>query len=220
MRYFLTILLLVIITGIAIAGFRGSKFSKPPLEIFPDMDRQPRLKPQSEFSYWDDRRADRLPVAGTVTRGNDLDVKSVFEEDYKSDRFRNPSFYTAKDESGEFLAKIPVPVTMEFIKKGREKYNIFCAVCHGESGNGNGVTTNYGVAGSMNYHVDNVRNMADGEIYNIIENGIRQMKGYGDKLEPEERWAVVAYVRALQKSQTAGLEDVPQAQRAKLESEL
>ena len=220
MRYFLTILLLVIITVLAIAGFRGSYSSKPPLEIFPDMDRQPRLKPQSEFSFWEDGRADREPVAGTVVRGNDLDVKAVFEEDYESDRYRNPELYTAKDEKGDFIPTIPYPVTLEFVKKGQEKYTIYCAVCHGDSGNGNGVTTNYGVAGSMNYHDDRVRQMPDGEIYHIIVNGVRQMKGYGDKLNAEERWAVVAYVRALQKSQTAGLQDVPQAQRAKLESEL
>ena len=217
MRYFIASLILLVVSVISIAGFRGSTALKPPIEIFPDMDRQYKLKPQTEFGFYKDGRSDRLPVVGAVARG-DVWNEKLFSSDYENQRFAEPELYLGKDQSGNYLDKIPVEVTADLMALGQQKYAIFCAVCHGAAGDGKGITSKYGVVGNMNYHNDLIRNQPDGEIYNTIVNGKGQMYPYNDKLTMEERWAVVAYVRALQYSQMATMKDVPQAHQSILEA--
>ena len=217
MRYFIASLILLVVSVISIAGFRGSTALKPPIEVFPDMDRQYKLKPQTEFGFYKDRRSDRLPVVGAVVRG-DVWNEQLFSADYENERFAEPELYLGKDQSGNYLDKVPLEVTADLMVLGQQKYAIFCAVCHGAAGDGKGITSKYGVVGNMNYHNDLIRNQPDGEIYNTIVNGKGQMYPYNDKLTMEERWAVVAYVRALQYSQMATMEDVPQAHKSILEA--
>lgn len=115
---------------------------------------------------------------------------------------------------------MPLPVTPELLERGRKVFTIDCAVCHGATGQGNGITSKYGLLGIANYHQDKYRQMADGQIFNTITHGFNTMMAYGDKVTVKDRWAIIAYMRALQKSQNARLEDVPPDQRAVLEAQL
>lgn len=193
MRYFYIVFFFLIVATISILGPRGSKSTKPPLEVFPDMDRQPRMKPQAESGFFLDGRADRPRVPGAVAKG------SFIEDTYLSNGRRGR----------EFGRGIPVPVTYDLMELGREKYTIFCAVCHGETGDGNGITKSYKMTATPTYHDDRLRDMPEGEIYHTIVWGKNNMGPYGSKLRVEERWAVVAYLRALQRSQNASIDDVP-----------
>jgi len=109
-------------------------------------------------------------------------------------------------------------VTAELLQRGQERYTIFCGVCHGASGAGNGVAGQYGLVAIASLHQDRLREMADGEIYNTITHGKNTMLGYGASIPLDDRWAIVAYVRALQLSQNATLNDVPSDERSKLET--
>lgn len=109
-----------------------------------------------------------------------------------------------------------MPVTSELIELGAAKYQIYCTPCHGGTGDGNGVTKFRGMVVTPTYHDDRLRDMPEGEIFNTVSNGIRLMGGYADKLSTEERWAVIAYMRVLQRAQNASVEDVPQANRKDL----
>jgi len=105
------------------------------------------------------------------------------------------------------------------MQRGKERYTIYCAVCHGASGGGNGIAGQYGLVAIASYHQDRLRTMADGEIFNTITHGKNTMLGYGANIPVDDRWAIVAYVRALQIAQTATIADVPADERAKLEAQ-
>ena len=112
-----------------------------------------------------------------------------------------------------------VPVTMELLKHGQKEFQINCAVCHGATGQGNGITSKYGLLSIANYHQDKYRQMADGQMFNTITNGYNTMMAYGDKVTVKDRWAIISYIRALQRSQYAKISDVPKDQRKALESQ-
>ncbi|MBV8377493.1 MAG: cytochrome c [Verrucomicrobia bacterium] len=114
---------------------------------------------------------------------------------------------------------LPLPVTAQLLRRGQKEFTINCAVCHGATGQGNGITSKYGLLGIANYHQDKYRQMADGQIFNTITHGYNTMMAYGDKVTVKDRWAIIAYIRALQRSQYARVEDVPEDQRAALENE-
>jgi len=216
MRYFLGIFVFICVAIVAILGFRGTKFTKPPLYIFPDMDWQQKYKPQGENHFFNDERDDRPVVAGTIPRGYSWEMKKVFSKDYEYALALNPSLYTGKDEKGDWIKEFPVEVNHDLMALGQKKFTCFCMVCHGASGDGNGITREYGMIATASYHVDRLREMAIGEIFNTVTDGKGQMNSYADKLSPYERWAVIAYVRALQRAQHASIENVPQAHRAAL----
>jgi cytochrome c len=168
--------------------------------MFPDMDRQSKYKPQATSAFFADGRTDRQPVTGAVARGF-----------LRDDEF----LHFGKD--GEAFAKgFPMPVTKEFIEHGKTKYNIYCTACHGGVGDGNGVTKFRGMVITPSYHDDRLRDMPEGEIFNTLTNGKGLMGYYKDKLTVEERWAVIAYVRVLQRAHNASAADVPQANRKDL----
>lgn len=215
MRIFLIIFVFVIAAVVSILGFRGTLSEKPPLEVFPDMDRQARYKPQAENSFFADRRNDRPVPVNTVARGNYLNYEQVFSKDFDDTDLGRTTFLQGKNPDGNWVQKLPVDVDYSLMEMGREKYEIFCTACHGAAGDGNGVTKPYGIL-ATSYHDDRLRNEADGYIFDVITNGKGLMYGLKDRLTPEERWAVVLYVRALQRSQNASAEDVPAGERAEL----
>lgn len=215
MRIFLIIFVFVIAAVVSILGFRGTLSEKPPLEVFPDMDRQARYKPQAENSFFADRRNDRPVPVNTVARGNYLNYEQVFSKDFDDTDLGRTTFLQGKNPDGNWVQKLPVDVDYSLMEMGREKYEIFCTACHGAAGDGNGVTKPYGIL-ATSYHDDRLRNEADGYIFDVITNGKGLMYGLKDRLAPEERWAVVLYVRALQRSQNASAEDVPAGERAEL----
>ncbi len=215
MRIFLAIYVFVIVAVVSVLGFRGATSTKPPLEIFPDMDRQARYKPQAENGFFEDGRNDRPVPAGTVARGNFFNQNEVFSADFEDAHLGDSVYNTGKNADGSFVKKIPVEATNELMKKGQERFNIFCAACHGAAGDGNGVTKPYGVL-AANYHDDRLRNAEDGYLFDVITNGKGLMFGLKDRLTPEERWAVILYVRALQLSQNAPAADLTEAKRTEL----
>jgi len=223
MRYFIPIFLIIIGTVVSIMGFRGDLSKNTPIEVFPDMDRQAKYKPQTVNEFYSDRRADRLPVEGTVLRGNGLALGNVFsaEPDFATIEFR-----TGKTASGDWVAQIPeeAGLDMSLMRLGKERYDIHCAVCHGEYGNGRGQTAQFdlnpkNLSDPSKPYLEQGDAWADGRLFNAISMGSgvsppkplsddnpqlqtamasQIMLGLKDKLSPRERWAIVLYVRALQ----------------------
>ena len=223
LRYFFIGLGLFLVGLLAVAGFRGQKSTKPPIEIFPDMDHQPKVKAQAPSEFFTDGRGNRQPVPGTVPLGYEAPVskENPFPDEgkYRMVRYSSGTDYLNTGRFGnQWGTGIPMPVTAELMQRGQERYTIFCGVCHGASGGGNGVAGQYGLVAIASFHQDRLRDMADGEIYNTITHGKNTMLGYGSKIPVEDRWAIVAYVRALQAAQTATIADVPPEERIKLET--
>ncbi len=207
MRHVYLVTFFVCVLLVSILGFRGSKFTAPPLDVFPEwafpsMEHQPKFRPQSESVFFADGRSDRTPPAHTVARG------MLRLDDH---------LYAGKDSAGAFTAGMPASLTVDrsFLVRGQERYQIYCAPCHSATGDGNGITKRYGMGATPTYHDARLRTMPDGEIYNTITAGKNTMLPYADKLTPEERWAVVAYVRALQRAQQGTAADVTDANAKK-----
>lgn len=215
MRAFFVLFILLIISVLSILGFRGSKSTEPPIVVFPDMDSQSKYLAQGENAFFADKRVQRPVVPGTVVRGYDWEREAVFSADYQKTVY--PEKTTGKTQAGEWVSGFPVEVTYDLLTTGREKYTLFCAVCHGASGDGNGITKTYGMVATPSYHNQRLRDMAEGELFNTITQGKGQMLPYRDKLNPHERWAVIAYLRALQRTQNATLDEVPLEHRTKLD---
>jgi mono/diheme cytochrome c family protein len=227
-RYFLLLLALVTILVISIAGLRDYPFlnhktKRPPIEIFPDMVRQPKVKAQAPSDFYADGRGARSHVAGTVPVG--YSQPSVPKEDtatmgspYDVVVFAGKEDYANTGKIGTNWGNgLPFNSTLATLERGRERYQIQCAVCHGATGTGNGIATKYGLVGVANLQQQRLRDMTDGEIYNTIVNGKNTMLGYGSTIQVPDRWAIVAYIRALQRSQNGSLNDVPAADRATLQ---
>lgn len=203
MRHVYLATLFVCVLLVSILGFRGAKFTSPPIDLFPEwafpsMENQPKLRPQSESKFFADGRSDRTPVARTVARG------MLREDDH---------LYLGKLADGAFAPGMParLAVDLKFIERGQDRYQIYCTPCHGALGDGNGMTKRYGMGATPTYHDPRLRTMPDGEIYHTITAGKNTMLSYADKLTPEDRWAVVAYVRALQRAQQGTAADVTDA---------
>lgn len=209
MKYFFLSYLLVAVTVVAFAGFRGHKFEKPPIEIFPDMDDQAKVKYQRSSQFFADGHAMRRPVEGTVPMGFDVPAKPASEGYSKPVdlEFTHGTgyYYTGKfgDYYGDGMPK-EIEVTTEFIQRGRERYNINCAVCHGEAGNGKGVFTKYSTVIPADLTMmgfgdpQNPTHRPDGKLYDVITHGWNQMGSYGANISVADRWAIVAYIRTLE----------------------
>jgi mono/diheme cytochrome c family protein len=187
-------------------GFRGDLTKNTPLEVFPDMDRQAKFKAQTYNSRFVDGSADRLPVENTAFRGSSLDIVNVFSVEPK---FDSDEFKTGKTADGTWLAKVPSEVGYDLatLREGKEKYDIHCSVCHGDYGNGAGVTAKFGLnprnlsdPSNSGTYLESAAPWTDGQLYNAISNGSASgiMLGLKDRLSPKERWSIVLYLRALQ----------------------
>ena len=195
MRYFLLLLALAVVTVMGVFGKRGDHFKKPPLEIFPDMDRQAKLRPQTPNLTFANGRSSQEPVANTVARG---------------DRYESNAVNTGLEPgTTNFVANIPVPVTEQFMARGHQRYDIYCVPCHGPLGDGKGVVQKFGYASVKSLHDKLVVAQPDGEIFNTITHGKATMWPYSSQISIEDRWAIVAYVRALQRGHLGLLDEVP-----------
>lgn len=227
LKYFFAFFAFAVVAVLAIAGFRGQKSTKPPIEIFPDMDHQPKVKAQVPSQFFADGRGNREPVPGTVPLGYSMPQHKPANDSvgeatgpYKQIYFSSsPMYFDTGKFDDQWGTGIPFEVTPELMARGQERYAISCKVCHGATGAGNGIAGKYGLVGIANLHQQRIRDMADGEIFNTITHGKNTMMGYGDRIQVQDRWAIVAYIRALQKSQGgATINEVPPAERAKLET--
>ena len=220
LRGFLLISLLITIAAVAVLGFRGEKTTNEPWEIFPDMVRQMKVRAQSPLNFFADGRGPRMPVNGTVPIGYEM-PKAQPPGAPESQRAVGFSVGTDYFDTGKMGTNwgtgIPVPVTPQLLQRGRERFNITCAMCHGPTAAGNGITKQYGLNTVVTLQDDRIRKMADGEIFNTITNGKNTMMAYGPNIMIADRWAIIAYLRALQRSQNAAIVDVPPEHRADLE---
>ena len=226
-RYFILLLAMVTRLVVSIAGLRGCKTKRPPIEIFPDMVRQAKVKAQAPSDFYADGRGARDPVHGTVpvgyappvaTADSKVAAEATMGSPYEVVLFAGKEDYANTGKNGAGWGNgLPFTATLATLERGRERYQIQCAVCHGATGAGNGIATKYGLVGVANLHQQRLREMTDGEIYNTVANGKNTMLGYGASIQVPDRWAIVAYIRALQRSQNATIADVPAAERAALQ---
>lgn len=219
MRYFFLTFFAVALAIVLIAGPQGRRNENRPFEFFPDMDHQPKVKAQHPSAFFADGVGARVAVSGTVPLGFDHPVKrdGVFKP--AANGFSGgPDYYNSGKMGDRWGDGMPdeVAVDRAFLLRGKERYEINCAVCHGVSGHGNGVTSKYGWNGIANYHDQRLVEMADGEIYHTVTNGKNTMLGYGGNITVSDRWAIVAYVRVLQRAQLGKVGDLTPEEQAKL----
>jgi mono/diheme cytochrome c family protein len=205
MRYFLLVFGVIVIAVMVIAGKRGDMSRQPPIELFADMDRQPKLRPQAANTFFKDGLSSQPPIPGTIARG------SAYQD--------SPENTGKIPGTTNWVQTMPVPITAQLLKRGQERYNINCAPCHGGQGDGTGITTKFGMTVIANLHDGATRKIpqqTDGEIFNTISYGKGLMGAYAANVTIPDRWAIVAYVRALQRSHLATIDDVPADRRSEL----
>ena len=201
-------LALLLLAAGAASGCRGMKSGKPPIHPNLNMDFVQRLEAQEPNAFFADDASQREPVAGTVRRGQ-LQTTA------------NAPFFYGRTADGSLVQTIPIEVTGDLLARGQERFGIYCTPCHGIAGDGRGIVAvgnggqGYGFA-VPSYHTEGLRARPDGYIYDVILNGVNTMPSYGYEMPPSDRWAVVAYIRALQLSQDAPAEDVPAVERERL----
>lgn len=161
-----------------------------------DMQNQPYKRPLAESDFFADKRSARPLVEGTVARGHE-----------RADTY----FYTGKigSEDGNYM---PFPVTAEMMQRGQQRFNIYCSPCHGETGNGDGMIVQRGLKRPPSYHTERLRKAPIGYFFDVMTNGFGVMLDYSQQISPQDRWAIAAYIRALQLSQGATRGDVPAGQ--------
>ncbi|HEY1663093.1 MAG TPA: cytochrome c [Verrucomicrobiae bacterium] len=216
MRYLISVILVVIVLSVAlfaIVGVRGRISRKPPIEIFADMNRQPRLRPQKPDEFFANGVSSQLPPAGTIARNDPIQTTegSVYY-------FEDSPVNTGKIVgTTNFIENNPLPVSSAMLAHGRERFDIYCSPCHGRLGDGNGITKSIGdMPAVANLHDARIVGLTDGEIFNTITHGKNTMGAYGPIIPTEDRWAIVAYVRALQLSWLGNINDLSGEQQAAL----
>jgi len=160
-----------------------------------DMANQPYNRPLSPSDFFADGRSERPPIENTVAHG----------------AIGNDVYNVAKD-----YAAYPLPVNEKLLQRGQDRYKIFCAPCHGLQGDGNGMATVRGMKRPPSYHIDRLRQAPNGYFYDVMSNGFGAMYSYSERIPPSDRWAIIAYVRALQLSRNAKAGDLPESLRQKL----
>jgi mono/diheme cytochrome c family protein len=166
-----------------------------------DMQDQPKYRPQRPSDFFADGRSERQPVEGSIARG-------ALNED--------TAFYEGKDAAGKDIEAFPIAVDKPVILRGQQRYDIYCAPCHGRIGNGLGMIVRRGFKQPPSYHIDRLRDAPVGHYYDVISNGYGAMLNYASQVQPRDRWAIVAYIRALQYSENANINDLPAEARSRV----
>lgn len=199
---------LALIPFACIARARAVRSAQPRVHLIQDMDNQSKFKSQQLNPLFADRRSMRPPVAGTVSRGE----------------LRNDDHRYRGIVDGRWATRFPDDVDEQLLARGRERYDVYCSPCHGLAGYGDGIVARRADrlqegtwVPPSSFHTDLVRERTVGELFNSITNGVRNMPAYGSMIPVPDRWAIVAYVRALQRSQNATLEEVPAELRSSLD---
>jgi mono/diheme cytochrome c family protein len=229
------------------AGCQGDREDKPPRQFFPDLDDQQKWKPQEKSGFFADGRTMRQPVAGTVPFGREPWAVDAAQHPWAAEFMQQRDDLLREDralyeglaaDGKTYLEKIPVPVTMDLLKRGQNRFNIYCSVCHGYMGDGKGTVGVQFAITPANFHDPKYSTpdpkspdplWADGYVFHVARHGVNRavagapanltMPGYAHALTERDTWAVVAYIRALQASQEGKLEDAPEAQRRAIEEE-
>jgi len=220
MRYFYLIFFLTGVTVIGLAGFRGSKSRQPPIELFADMVRQNKVRPQTRSEFFADGRSSRARPEGTVERSQPYGINGqmVLIAGKPVYPYEEVPMNTGRmTGTTNFIETGPLAITRQLLDRGQERYQIYCLPCHGPAGDGKGITGKYGMVSMANFHDERLVKMGDGEIFNTMSVGkLPLMPAYGPIVPVADRWAVISYIRVLQRSQLATLDDVPEAKRGKL----
>ena len=166
-----------------------------------DMHDQPRYKPLARSAFFGDDRSARPRVPGTVARGH---------------LPGDPALETGKTGPAAFVAAVPLPIDMKLLKRGEQRYQIYCTPCHGQVGRGDGMIVRRGYRQPPSFHIDRLRAQPAGYYFDVITAGFGAMPDYAAQIPVPDRWAIVAYVRALQLSQNATVADVPAQRRGEL----
>lgn len=203
MKYFFLALTLLCVLVVATFGFRGEIKTTRPLEVFPDMDVQDKILGQADSAFFRDGQGSRDPVPGSIPHAGD---DGVFPLEFSTGR--SGYYYTGAidDYFGNGMPEelhLNADNVEAFLRRGRDRYSISCAPCHGDSGDGKGVASYYGLPGIANLHVHPRESSPDGRIFDVITNGKGQMGSYGASLPVRDRWAIIAYIRALQSAMKA-----------------
>jgi mono/diheme cytochrome c family protein len=179
----------LIASVVALGGCaRGCTSSRPPIHLNPSMDDQPKVRAQSASTFFYDGASMRPPVPGTIPIGG-------LKED--------EPFFTGKSADGQFVATIPVPVDEAGLERGRQRYAIYCQPCHDPRGDGKGILFQRGSVPTASFHQETILKYPDGQIFDVITNGKGLMAGYRWPIPPADRWAIVAYVRELERKRAA-----------------
>ena len=225
-----TIAMLVLASVAAFGGgCRGDRSSSRPRQFIPDMDDSPKFKPQTKTPFFADGRAMRSPVQGTVAFGVLPDPAAKGREHYLKE---DDAFFRGKGGDGAFLTTIPAGVTIDqaALERGQERFNVYCASCHGYDGLGKGTVGKQWSYGLPNFldpkywdlKVD-AEKSRDGYIFHVIRNGVAApdgsllMPAYGYSVRPEDAWKIVAYIRSIQEASRGSLQDLPEAERQRLQ---
>lgn len=166
-----------------------------------DMWNQPKYKTLAASPFFSDGSSARPLVEGVVP--------------YMSSRVGNP-LYTGVNPDGTFLGEVPIPVDAALLERGRQRFDVFCAQCHGRTGQANGMIVQRGMKKPVSFHDPRVKGMPHGYFFDVMTNGFGVMYSYAARITPEDRWAITAYIRALQLSQDARIQDVPEVHREEL----
>ena len=175
---------LVAVTGCA----RGCTSSRPPIHLNPSMDDQPKVRPQAASEFFYNGASMREPVPGTVAIGG-------LQED--------GPFFTGKEAGGQFVATNRATVDEALLERGRQRYAIYCQPCHDARGDGRGILYQRGNVPTATFHQEKILKYPDGQIFDVITNGVGLMPGYRWPIPPADRWAIIAHVRELQREQLA-----------------
>ena len=175
------------------AACRGDLSDAPPVHLNPNMDNQERYDPQEPNPFFSDGRAMRPEVPGTIPVGG------LREDDH---------FFRGRVD-GRFASRLPLPLTRPLLERGRRRFDIYCRACHGGAGMGDGVIIKRGMLPPPSFHDDRIRAMAVGQIFDTLSRGVRNMVSYAAQIPVGDRWAIVAYIRALQLSRSASREEIP-----------
>jgi mono/diheme cytochrome c family protein len=206
MRYFLLILLTVVAVVFGIAGLRGHLSRKPPIVIIPDLYRQFKLRPEQPNGFFANGLGSQLSPPGTVPRSQPMQTLNGPVYPYENSP-ANTGFVTG---TTNFITTNPLPVTPALLRQGREQFEIYCTPCHGALGDGNGIMKKLGVMPAVaNLHDKRIVEMTDGEIFNTVTHGKGLMAAYGPTVSIKDRWAIIAYLRALQLSWLGSTNDLP-----------
>ena len=202
MKYFFLSFIAICLLVVGVFGFRGDKFSQPPIRIFPDMDEQDKIKSQKPSGFFIDGMGSRKPISGTVPNSGDNGILPVeFSEGRDGYYYSGAHEGTYGNGMPEELVLIDESASTALLGRGEDMYGVHCAICHGDAGDGKGVVGHY--FSKANIVVASLYNFPqsshpDGYIYHVIANGKGNMGGYKHNLPVRDRWAIVAYVRTLQ----------------------
>ena len=194
-----------IVAALTLTACRGQVSARAPRHLFDDMDWQPKYRPEATSAFFADGRAMRVPLENTVAQGE-------LHEDLAK--------FTGHTASGDYSVTLPWPADAAHVQRGQERFAIYCSPCHDRAGSGHGAVVARGFPPPVDLASTRVLGLPDGQLFETVTKGVRNMPSYAAQIPVEDRWAIVLWLRVLQRARHGSLADVPDAERAKLSAEV